>query len=274
MAGQRTLEREGAVPPLPDAESAWFLDIDGTLLEIAPTPSTVKVEDGLPELIRRLHQRCGGALALITGRPVSDVDRLFPGLRLPVAGQHGLERRDATGTVHRHPPEDADLPWLAALVKATVARLEGVWVEDKGLSIAVHYRANPAAQAAVDAALRGVLIDAGAALSLQPGKCVLEIKPEGRDKGSAIREFMAEQPFAGRRPVFVGDDVTDEFGFAEVNGLGGLAVKVGEGETAAPWRLRDVGEVHAWLAKTLADAPAGSLQEEHNNALTGSRARR
>lgn len=272
MAGHRTLERNGARPPLPDTKSAWFLDIDGTLLEIAPTPSTVKVGDGLPELIRQLHQRCGGALALITGRPVSDVDRLFPGLLLPAAGQHGLERRDAAGTVHRHPPEDADLPWLSALVKATVAGLQGVWVEDKGLSIAVHYRANPAAQTAVDAALRGVVIDAGAALSLQPGKCVLEIKPAGRDKGSAIREFMVEKPFAGRRPIFVGDDVTDEFGFAVVHELGGLAVKVGDGETAAQWRLRDVGEVHAWLAKSLADAPASSLHEEDPNALPGSRA--
>ncbi len=274
MASRRELAQAAGSPPLPEAASGWFLDIDGTILELAPTPSAVQVADSLPQMIRRLHEQSGGALALITGRPVSDVDRLFPGLSLPVAGQHGLERRDALGAIHRHPPEDADLPWLAALVKATVARIDGVWVEDKGLSIAVHFRANPAARGAVEGALRAVVVDAGAALMLQPGKCVLEIKPAGRDKGTAIQEFMAERPFLGRRPVFVGDDITDEYGFRVVNELAGITVKVGEGDSCAKWRLDSVNAVHAWLARVL-PAPSTPLSlKDDQGALPRPRADR
>lgn len=243
-------------PPVPNAERAFFLDIDGTLLEIADTPSGVRVDAELVDMIRRLHACSGGAVALISGRRVADIDALFPGLRLPLAGQHGLERRDAAGGIHTHPPEGVDWPWLKALVKGTFSTSQGLLVEDKGLTLAVHFRLNPAEEGRVTAALARIVADAGAAVSLQPGKCVLEVKPSGRDKGTAIAEFMAEPPFRGRRPVFIGDDVTDEYGFRMVNEMGGDSVKVGGGDTAARWRMADVAAVRAWLARILDGDPA------------------
>lgn len=159
--------------PAFDAGRAFFLDIDGTLLEIAETPSGVRVDAALIGMIRRLHACSGGAVALISGRRVADIDALFPGLRLPLAGQHGLERRDAQGVVTSHPPEGVDWPWLKALVKGTFSTSRGLLVEDKGLTLAVHFRLNPAEEDRVTVALRRIVADAGAALSLQPGKCVL-----------------------------------------------------------------------------------------------------
>jgi trehalose 6-phosphate phosphatase len=252
----------GTPSTLPAAAAGWafFFDIDGTLLEIAETPSSVRVDAGLVTMIRRLYACAGGALALISGRRVADVDALFPGLRLPIAGQHGLERRDAAGRIHSHAPDGVDWPWLKALVKGTFAGGQGLIVEDKGLTLAVHFRQNPAQQGRVAAALRRIVADAGAAVSLQPGKCVMEVKPSGRDKGTAIAEFMTEPPFRGRRPLFIGDDVTDEYGFRMVNEMGGISIKVGAGETLARRRLADVRAVRAWLAAILEGDPACRAQ--------------
>ena len=253
MAEATSLSGTSMALPSADADRAYFLDIDGTLLEIAETPSGVRVDGMLIAMIRSLHDCSGGAVALISGRRVADVDALFPGLRLPIAGQHGLERRDAAGGIHSHPPEGVDWPWLKALVKGTFEDGRGLLVEDKGLTLAVHFRLNPGQEDRVRESLRRIVADAGAAVSLQPGKCVMEVKPAGRDKGTAIAEFMSEPPFRGRRPVFVGDDVTDEYGFRVVNDLGGDSIKVGEGETVARWRIDDVRAVHAWLAQVLED---------------------
>lgn len=247
--------------PASDAARAYFFDIDGTLLEIAETPSGVRVDAELVAMVRRLHECTGGAVALISGRRVADVDALFPDLRLPIAGQHGMERRDPAGGRHYHEPAGVDWPWLKALVKGTFDGMEGLILEDKGLTLAVHFRQNPALEGQVAEALQRIVGDAGAAVRLQPGKCVLEVKPAGRDKGTAIAEFMSEAPFRGRRPVFVGDDVTDEYGFSVVNGLGGDSIKVGDGETAARWRLDNVQAVRAWLEDVLAHAP-GCRQSE------------
>jgi trehalose 6-phosphate phosphatase len=248
--------------PAVDAGRAWFLDIDGTLLEIAETPSGVRVDAELVGMIRRLHVCSGGAVALISGRRVEDVDALFPGLILPLAGQHGVERRDAQGGRHSHAPEGVDWPWLKALVKGTFDEARGLTVEDKGLTLAVHFRQNPAQEGNVTQALQRIVAEAGAAVKLQPGKCVIEVKPAGRDKGTAIAEFMTEPPFRGRRPVFIGDDVTDEYGFRVVNDLGGDSVKVGAGPTAAHWRLDDVGAVRAWLEHVLEQSPGCGRHEE------------
>jgi trehalose 6-phosphate phosphatase len=254
---------EGATLAAPAADAGWafFFDIDGTLLEIAETPSGVRVDAELVAMIRRLHDYTGGAVALISGRRVADVDALFPGLRLPIAGQHGLERRDAAGGGHRHDPDGVDWPWLKALVKGTLDGIDGLLLEDKGLTLAVHFRQNPAQEGRVAEALGRIVADAGAAVKLQPGKCVLEVKPSGRDKGTAIAEFMSEPPFRGRHPVFVGDDVTDEYGFRMVNDLGGDSIKVGAGESDARWRLDDVAAVRDWLAGVLAHS-AGSRGRE------------
>lgn len=241
-----------ARPPKADATRAFFFDVDGTLLEIAATPSGVRVEAELVATIRRLHECTGGAVAFISGRNVADIDALFPGLRLPIAGQHGLERRDAAGALHHHVPQGVDWPGLKARIHTALGDVEGLLLEDKGLSLAVHFRQQPSLEGRVGETLGRLVAEAGDAIRLQPGKCVLEVKPAGRDKGTAIAEFMTEPPFAGRRPVFVGDDTTDEYGFRVVNEMGGDSVKVGDGDSAARWRLDNVQAVHAWLADILA----------------------
>ena len=241
-----------ARPPEVNARQAFFFDVDGTLLEIAATPSGVRVEEALIATIRRLHERTGGAVAFISGRNVADIDALFPGLRLPIAGQHGLERRDAAGALHHHVPQGVDWPGLKVRIHTAFSDVEGLLLEDKGLSLAVHFRQQPALEGRVAETLQRLTAGAGDAVKLQPGKCVLEVKPAGRDKGTAIAEFMTEPPFSGRRPVFVGDDTTDEYGFRVVNEMGGDSVKVGDGTSAARWRLENVQAVHAWLADILA----------------------
>jgi trehalose 6-phosphate phosphatase len=239
-------------PPAEDLDpgtTALFLDIDGTLLEIAETPMSVRVEPGTIELLGRLQERLGGALALISGRPIADVDRLFAPLRLPVAGQHGTERRDGDGRFHRHDAPLIALDRLRDAIARFAATTPGVLVEDKGLSIAVHYRRAPLYASRIREFLEEALRGSDDDLGLQAGKMVLEVKPTGRNKGTAIAEFMAEPPFAGRIPAFLGDDVTDEFGFEVVSGRGGFSVKIGDGETGAPWRLEGVAATRSWLAR-------------------------
>ena len=180
-----------------------------------------------------------------------DADRLFKGSALPIAGQHGLERRGADGTVHRHLPSLTTLERLRGVLAQFAARHDGLFLEDKGATLALHYRLAPALASHVHRTLRAHMTVALAAESgwrLQPGKGILEIKPDGRDKGTAILEYMTERPFATRRPVFVGDDLTDEYGFAAVTAAGGWAVKVGDGRTSAHYRLPDVTAVRRWLA--------------------------
>lgn len=246
--GPRRRAPHRAGPPPLAADCALFLDIDGTLLELAPTPHRVEVDADittlLPALVRHLH----GAVALITGRSVADADRLFPSLALPVAGQHGLERRAADGSVHVHVVPSAALAALRDDLAGFARRHDGLWLEDKGATLALHYRLAPRLASHVHRTVAARLEASGAAgLALQAGKSVVEIRPDGRDKGSAIREYMDEPPFAGRVPVFVGDDRTDEHGFAAVMRAGGWAVKVGPGPTRARFRLRDVKGVRAWL---------------------------
>lgn len=237
-------------PPSPEA-GAFFLDVDGTLLGIAATPDAVTVEPAVGELLSRLAGASGGALALISGRAIAVIDRLFAPLRLPAAGQHGAERRDADGHTHTHAIHARGLGEVRAAAAAFAAGHPGVALEDKGLSLAVHFRQAPAAEPALRELLEDAVAKCAGQVALQPGKMVLEVKPAGRDKGSAIAEFMREPPFRGRVPVFIGDDVTDEFGFAVVNRLGGLTVKVGEGASRARLRLADVAAVRRWLEDCL-----------------------
>jgi trehalose 6-phosphate phosphatase len=243
--------------PEPAADWVFFLDIDGTLLEHAERPDAVRPGEPLFRLLAELHRATGGALALISGRSVSDIDALFSPLRLPAAGQHGVERRDARGAVHRHAfPADA-LRGAAVRIGEFVARHPGLLFEDKGHSLALHYRLAPQLAGAAQAALREAAERLGDDFEVLDGKMVVELKPSGRDKGSAIEEFMREPPFAGRTPVFLGDDHTDEYGFGVVNRLGGQSVKVGPGSSAARWRIVDAFAVRAWLHEWLARFGAG-----------------
>ncbi len=236
--------------PAPEPSWAFFFDIDGTLADLAPTPSEVRLEHDLHTLIRDLHHASGGALALISGRSIESVDSIFSGPHLPVAGHHGLERRNAEGKISRHDATSDKLVNARARLSAMVSRHHGLTLEDKGLSLALHYRAAPALASFAHRTMRGVHAKMGPEYAILTGKRIIEIKPSGKDKGEAVREYMAEQPFRGRTPVFVGDDVTDEHGFAVVNSLGGHSIKVGPGRTVARWRLRDVRSVRVWLEQS------------------------
>lgn len=241
--------------PVPRPEPSWaiFLDLDGTLVEFATAPDGIAIDPTLPEAIARIAGLSGGAVALITGRSIADIDRFFPHLRLPVAGQHGLERRSATGTLSRptHPPDPLDL--ARRRLTAAIARHPDLLLEDKTLSLALHYRRNPRLAGFAHRLARAEARELGPEFGLRRGKRVVEIGPAGRNKGEAIRAFLAEPPFAGRLPVFLGDDVTDEAGFRVVNALHGHTIKVGPGPTVARWRLPDVDAARAWLRS--ADAP-------------------
>jgi trehalose 6-phosphate phosphatase len=240
--------RGDALPPLA-ADWAIFLDIDGTLLEHADRPDAVRVGEPVLRLLEALRRGTGGALALISGRAVADVDRLFAPLRLPAAGQHGVERRDAAGGVHRQRFPADTLRRAATRIGEFAARHEGLLFEDKGHNLALHYRLAPECAGAAQAVLREAAAQLGDEFEVLQGKMVVELKPSGRDKGMAIEEFMREPPFAGRTPVFIGDDLTDEFGFGVVNRLGGHAVKVGPGASAARHRVADASAVRDWLAQ-------------------------
>jgi trehalose 6-phosphate phosphatase len=226
---------------------AFFLDVDGTLLELADRPDAVSVSPDLTKLLAGLAATCNGALALISGRAARDLDRMFAPLQLAVAGQHGVERRDVTGTLHRHAFPDRQLQDVANRLRAFVDEHPGLLLEDKGCSLALHFRRAPELADRVRIAVERAASELGADFEVMAGKFVHELKPGGRDKGLAIREFLSEAPFTGTLPVFLGDDVTDEFGFATVNRMGGHSVKVGPGHSVAHWRLPDAAAVRLWL---------------------------
>lgn len=234
------------MPPFA-ANWAFFLDVDGTLLEHAENPRAVRVGPELRHLLERLHASANAALALISGRPVAELDALFAPLAFATAGQHGIERRSADGALHRQAPPLELLGRAASEIVRLTAAHAGLVLENKGLTLALHYRQRPELRAVAEAEMRRIARSLGDEFELQRGKFVVEIKPSGKDKGTAIAEFMREPPFAGRTPVFVGDDLTDEYGFALVERLGGHTLKVGPGETRARWRLADAAAVRAWL---------------------------
>lgn len=243
-------------PPAARPEWAYFLDVDGTLIDLAASPDAVKVDARLLALLRKLQVACGGALALVSGRQLSNLETLLGDFRPPSAGQHGLERRTANGAVRAHREGLAAQREIARRLRPVLERHPGLLLEDKGLCLALHYRRAPRLASYVHRLMREFVAESVGTLSLQSGKCVAEIKPAGVDKGTAIAEFMAEAPFRGRRPVFLGDDRTDEDGFRAVNRMGGVAVKVGRGRTAAGYHLRNVGAARAWLAGALS-VPSG-----------------
>lgn len=237
---------------------ALFLDFDGTLVDIAPEPGAVVIPSGLVPTLEALQRYLQGAVAVVSGRPIREIDRFLAPLRLPVAGVHGAERRSAAGgmdCIGEHPLDAVEQ--AANDLAAADSRL---LVEHKRASIALHYRLAPDREAAcIDTMQAAVARSPG--LVLLRGKMVVEAKPGSASKGGAIEAFLREPPFAGRTPVFVGDDVTDEAGFAAVQRLGGLGVKVGEGATVAGQRLADPAALRrefeqAVAAKVTPGAPA------------------
>ncbi|MCJ7838403.1 MAG: trehalose-phosphatase [Burkholderiales bacterium] len=239
-------------PPAPGLDWAYFLDVDGTLIDIADTPDAVHVDTALLDLISRLQQASGGAVALESGRAVRFLDQRLGKLQLPVAGQHGLERRDASGRLWTNTAPPAAKSTIKAALAPVLARHPGLLLEDKGLTLALHYRLAPQLASYAHRLMAQLAAGAGAGLEVQRGRRVAEIKPAGVDKGTAIAAYLTEAPFAGRRPVFIGDDRNDEHGFAEVNKLDGVSVKVGKGASCARFRLPDVAAVRRWLLAALA----------------------
>jgi len=238
-------------PPVACVEWAFFLDVDGTLIDLADTPDAVRVDTALLELIARLHRVSGGAVALVSGRALSFLEDRLGTLRLPLAGQHGLERRDAAGRLWIHAAPPAAKCEITAALAPILARHPGLLLEDKGLTLALHYRLAPHLAAYAQRLMLRLAGAAGSGLEVQFGKRVAEVKPAGIDKGTAVAEYLAESPFKGRLPVFIGDDLNDEHGFAEVNKLDGVSIKVGNGGSCARFRLRTVAAVRRWLGEAL-----------------------
>lgn len=249
----RTLDAGGdpakAGAPLPAFTHGWalFLDVDGTLLDIAEHPRAVRVEPALIEALGRLQRLTRGALALVSGRSIAELDWLFSPLSLSLAGQHGAERRSATGEVHVECATAGGLAHARSALAALAERNPGLSFEDKGLALAMHFRRAPQLEPVVERALGEIALQTAGEFVLQKGKMVLELVPHGKNKGGAIAEYMRGPPFAGRTPVFLGDDVTDEHAFGLVNQLGGHSVKVGPGPSAARYRLADAAQVRNWL---------------------------
>ncbi len=234
------------------AHSAVFLDFDGTLVDFAEIPDAVHVPRELTILLENLSAASAGALAVVSGRQIDALDALLAPLVLPLAGLHGQERRTASG--QRRAGAQVDTQALATVLSALhdfARRSPQLLVEDKRAAVALHYRMVPALEAEVVAFAATLEMQLPATLLLEHGHRVIEIRAAGVDKGSAITAFMAESPFHGRRPVFVGDDRTDEHGFAAVNAMGGLTVKVGAGNTQAATRLPDPAAVVAWLLRSI-----------------------
>ena len=236
------------LPPWP-RRPALFLDFDGTLVEIVEHPSLATASPRLMALLPKLPGACGGAVAVITGRRIEDVDRILAPHSFFAAGVHGLERR-GVGTITTC-GVDAKLDEIRRRVEPFVAAHEGVWIEDKRLAFAVHYRSRPELEPDVHRFVAELERTAPRDVEILLGHKVFEVKPAAADKGRAIAAFMQEPPFAGRTPVFVGDAVTDEAGFRVVDALGGVSIKVGAGQTLARWRLADVSAVIAWLSESV-----------------------
>ena len=240
-----------APPPLSAiARASLFLDLDGTLAAIEPRPDDVRAEPRRTSLLKRLAGRLDGRLAVVSGRTLEEVDRILEGAAPAAAGVHGLVRRRADGTVVRVPASPG-LAQALETARAMAAGRPGLLTEDKGSSFTIHFRQAPGLGPMVKASAEQLARLHG--LKLQGGDMVVELLTPGCDKGLAVRAFMAEPPFAGSTPVFVGDDLTDEDGFAAAAALDGFGVLAGRmRRTAAGRRLEDVAAVLDWLEAGLA----------------------
>ncbi|GAB1594471.1 trehalose-phosphatase [Lysobacter claricitrinus] len=234
-------------PPPVQAHWALFLDVDGCLLDFADDPDDVHVPDGLGDALSRLSRALDGALALVSGRRIAQLDALFPDLRMPAAGLHGLELRER---IDHSPPIDAppELQRVREAAEQIAAAHPGARIEDKGIALALHWRAAPNARSPLQAIAASALSHLPG-YRLQHGNCVVELRPAHADKGDAMRRLMAAAPFAGRTPVFAGDDLTDEDGFAAANRMDGLSVRVGDRQPSlATHTLADTDALRRWIA--------------------------
>lgn len=244
---------------LAPAGTAMFLDFDGTLADFADDPAEVFLPKRELQSLASLERTTGGAVAVISGRAMRDLDRMLAPLSMPLAGVHGLERRNTAGKVISAEVDEGAIEAVRRNLAAFAEKNPGVLVETKPGAVVLHYRRRPdlagQALAVAEAAAAG-----RKSLKILRGKMVVEIKAGDITKANAIADFMTEPPFAGRRPVFAGDDVTDEDGFVRMAKWGGISIKIGAGETVADFRADDIDDFRAWL---------GALADAFEEAVTG-----
>jgi trehalose 6-phosphate phosphatase len=233
-------------PPSPSLEWCLFLDVDGTLIELTDSPLETFADQELKTLLGTVVERLGGAVALVSGRSIEYLDALFDPLRLPAAGLHGVERRKASGGMQGSSFVDTRLDRARAAVQALVSAHQGTSVEDKGRTIAVHFRMAPHHEASIRESLAAIAAPLDTYYHVQEGNMVLEIMPRGFNKGAAVKAFMREPPFSGRRPIFVGDDLTDQGGFRVAEDQGGHSIAVGD-RVQGQYRIDDSAAVRRWL---------------------------
>jgi trehalose 6-phosphate phosphatase len=239
--------------PLRPSELAFFLDVDGTLLEIAAAPDAVVVDTELLTMLRALTLASGGAVALVSGRAITTLDELFGPMMLPCAGLHGFERRSANGSYLRKPLPPGDLLNEARQeLAALLVRYPDLLIEDKRFALALHFRKMPLLESVLVEEVAAIVARLGPEFELQRGRCVAEIRPARASKAGAVADFMSEPPFHGRRPVCLGDDLTDECAFEWVNAAGGLSIAVGVArDSVAQAHLHSVAAARLWLHRLL-----------------------
>ncbi len=255
MQGLPTRRMAEPDPPLSLLDNAaLFLDFDGTLVELAEAPDAIRVSPGLAPLLERLLKRLEGRLALVTGRSIGGLERHLSCSGIAVSGSHGLELRLADGRVLPVPVRH-DLGPARERLGRLAQEVPGLLVEDKPFGVALHYRRAP--EQAGRVADMMTALEGQSGLEVQKGKMVIELRPPGADKGDAVRAFMMEPDFAGARPLFIGDDMTDEHAFAAAADLGGAGILVGPPRpTAAKWRLNNVAAVTDWLSRATEERDA------------------
>lgn len=258
LANERRIRYGMGMPELamPERDCAIFFDFDGVLVEIAPRPQDVRVAPGVLPLLSQLSLALSGALAIVSGRPVAEIDHCLQPLKLPAAGVHGAERRGADGHLRRV-VLGGELREAQSLIEAACRRHPALHFEVKPGAIALHYRQAPKLHDECLAIMNEAMERAQDMMVLR-GKMVFELKPKHAGKDMAVRAFLEEQPFRSRRPWFFGDDVTDEAAFEAVQALGGVAVKIGEGETMARHRLQDPATLQRWMAAAVAHITPGT----------------
>jgi trehalose 6-phosphate phosphatase len=238
------------LPSLRDAGAhSFFFDFDGTLTEIAATPGAVIVEERARKALEMLFRNASGAVAIITGREIDSIDNFLAPLKLPVAGVHGYERRNGETTVSAQGSGESAARAVEKVLSSFASHNPGLLLEKKRGALALHYRLRPETES-LCLSLVEDLVSRLPDVVLTRGKMVVEMRLHKATKGDAIKDFLREAPFKGRRPFFAGDDVTDEDAFAAVNALDGISVKVGPGETAALARADSVDEFLTWLLLT------------------------
>lgn len=249
----RKISSETLALTFPFGTHAILLDIDGTILDLAPTPAGVLVPSALQGALTTLWKWTGGALALVSGRPLRDIDKIFAPLELPAIGSHGAELRvDAASKQVIRP-----IPLLEERIRRQLAALisGGIIAEDKGHSIALHYRAVPEREGALRSAVARILSQVpNGKYEVLPGKCVIEVKTTGFNKGTAVLELMEMGPFAGRKPLFVGDDITDDSVFAILPELAGIGFSVGRSAEGATGVFESPAAVREWLTRIASQA--------------------